>query len=295
VTEDQETGREVVDAEFVEQGPTGVLAQITRGEIDIQIATAKRYPRSVTSFQREAASLAMLNIDMAEECMYSLPRGGKTIIGPSARFAEILAYSWGNCRAGARVVDVGEMFLTAQGNFYDVERNSGIQYEVQRRITDKNGDRYKDDMIVVASNAACSIGLRNSVLKGIPRAVWSPIFDQVLKTVKGNAQTLEQRRAAILLHFTDMGVSTKDILATLGVKGEQDIGMEQIVVLAGIKTAIKDGDTTKELAFSQSQSDMTNKLQNLGKKQQAESKPAPGAKNPSADGLTDDDIPGLQR
>lgn len=56
--------------------------------------------------------------------------------------------------------------MTAQGVFHDLERNVAITYEVRRRIVDKNGRRYKPDMIGVTANAACSIALRNAILRG---------------------------------------------------------------------------------------------------------------------------------
>ncbi|MDV2922695.1 hypothetical protein, partial [Klebsiella pneumoniae] len=90
-------------------------------------------------FRNEVLQMVTLNEKVAGECIYALPRDGKTIEGPSARFAEVVASAWGNGRAGARVVsDQGE-FVTAQGVFHDLQRNVAITYEVQRRITNKQG------------------------------------------------------------------------------------------------------------------------------------------------------------
>src|SRR5688500_14733606 len=80
------------------------LAALNRSEIDMQISTAKKYPRSVTRFKRDVESLACLDEETAATMFYSLPRGGKNIIGPSVRFAEVVASSWGNIRSGARVI-----------------------------------------------------------------------------------------------------------------------------------------------------------------------------------------------
>ncbi len=95
--------------------------------------------------------------------------------------AEIVTSAWGNCRAGARVVDEGAEFITAQGVFHDLERNVQVTMEVRRRITGKNGRRYSSDMIGVTGNAACSIALRNAVFRGIPRAFWIDIYDAARK------------------------------------------------------------------------------------------------------------------
>ncbi len=161
-----EDGREV-SAMSVEGG---TVALLNRSEIDMQVATAHKFPRSIKRFRQEALQMVTLNESVAESCIYALPRSGKTIEGPSARFAEVVASAWGNCRAGARVVSDAGDFITAQGVFHDLERNVAITYEVQRRITDKNNRRFNADMIGVTGNAASSIALRNAILKGVPKA-----------------------------------------------------------------------------------------------------------------------------
>ena len=47
---------------------------ITREELDIQITTAKRFPRSITAFQTEARSMVTATQEIAESCFYVLPR-----------------------------------------------------------------------------------------------------------------------------------------------------------------------------------------------------------------------------
>lgn len=229
---------------------SGTLALLQGAEIDRQIATAKKYPRSVTRFRDEMRQMATLSESIAEECIYSIPRDGKTIRGPSARFAEIAASAWGNCRAGARVVNEGQDFVTSQGVFHDLERNVAITYEVQRRIVDKKGRRFGPDMISVTANAACSIALRNAILKGIPKAFWSEMFDEAQQVVRGDIKTLADRRQKALAAFAEFKVTPDMICKLLDVPGVQDIGLDDLVTLRGTLTAIKDGDTTVEQAFS---------------------------------------------
>src|SRR4051812_48501652 len=79
-----------------------VMSPETRAEVDIQISTAKRYPRSIRNFKQQALEMATFDEETAEGCFYSLPRGGKPIEGPSARLAEIVLSAWGNVRADAK-------------------------------------------------------------------------------------------------------------------------------------------------------------------------------------------------
>lgn len=229
---------------------SGTVALLNKSEIDMQIATAHKYPRSIKKFRDEALAMVTLNEGIAQECIYSLPRDGKTIEGPSARFAEVVASAWGNSRAGARVVSDQGDFVTAQGVFHDLERNVAITYEVQRRIVDKNGRRFKPDMIGVTANAACSIALRNSILKGVPKAFWSDMYEQARSTAIGDVQTLANRRARALVVLQKMGVTSAQVFAFLKVGGVEDITIEHLSTLFGITTALKDGDTTPEQAFA---------------------------------------------
>lgn len=229
---------------------SATLMALNSSEIDTQIATAKRYPRSLKRFLNEALEMVTLSEDIAGECIYALPRGGKSIEGPSARFAEIVVSAWGNCRAGTRVVAEDDRFVTSQGVFIDLQRNTAITCEVKRRITDKHGNRFKDDMIGVTSNAACSIALRNAVLKGVPKAFWRKLYDEARRVAIGDVKTLATRRGAMIAAFGKMGVTPEVIFEKLEIAGEPDITLDHLGVLRGMYTAIKEGDSTIEQLFS---------------------------------------------
>ncbi len=235
------------NVEIVEPG--SALAQLNRSEIDMQITTAKRYPRSIHDFIAESRDMACLDEETAGECIYALVRGNKTIQGPSARFAEIIASAWGNCRAAARVVGEDDKFVTSQGMFFDVQRNVAISYEVRRRITDRFGKKYGDDMVGVTANAACSIALRNAVLKGIPKAYWKRIYEDAKRTAIGDAKSLTTKVQAMLDYFGKMGISPERVLEVIEKPAIEDVGADDLLTLKGIATAIKDGDSSLDEAF----------------------------------------------
>lgn len=234
----------------------GMAAALNRSEIEQQISTARRFPRSLKRFRDEALQMVTLSETVAEQCIYALPRDGKTIEGPSARFAEVVASAWGNCRAGSRVVDDKGEFVVAQGVFHDLERNVAITYEVQRRITGKSGKRYSADMIGVTANAACSIALRNAILKGVPKAFWEDMYAAARQVIMGDIKTLANRRTAAVAAFQKFGITAEQIVTKLGVAGVEDITLEHLVTLKGLLTAIKDGDTTPEDAFQKASTDV---------------------------------------
>lgn len=225
------------------------LEAVTRGEIDIQIATAKRFPRSITAFKRQAEELATLDEATAATMFYRLPRGRKTIEGPSVRMAEVVAYAWGNLRVDARIAGEGETTVTAVGTAFDLERNVAVRSEVTRRITDSNGVRYNVDMIAVTKNAACSIAFREAVFKAVPRALYLEVVEQAKLAAIGKAKTMEERRDAAFGWFVKAGVDPARVLAHLGRKGLQDVTVDDLVTLTGYKTAIKDGELQIDEAF----------------------------------------------
>lgn len=237
---------------------TGLEAQ-TRGEIDIQIATAKRYPRSVSKVMKEAMTLATLSEEIAEQCFYAVPRDGKTIEGPSARLAEIMASTWGHMRSEARIVEETDTHVVARGTSWDLERNVAVAFEVRRRITtsekkDRNGKvipskKYGDDMITTTSNAANSIAYRNTVFRVIPKAFWQPIYEAARRVAIGDAETLVSKRTKMLAYFQRMGVPEARLLAAIKVAGVEDITLDHLATLKGIATALKEGDTTVDDAF----------------------------------------------
>lgn len=226
------------------------MAMLARAEIDQQIAAAHAYPRSIKGFRDEVLAMATLTESIADECTYALPRGGKTIEGPSVRFAEIVTSAWGNSRVGARVTHEDDKSITAQGVFHDLQKNVAIAYEVRRRITDKNGKRYNDDMITVAGNAAAAIAFRNAVFKCIPAAFWRDLWEEVRRVSKGDIKTLANRRADAFKAFQGYGVTADQIFSHLEVKGEEDINLEHLAVLRGFIVSFKEGTTTPEEIFS---------------------------------------------
>lgn len=235
-----ETQVEVID------GPT-MLGSIVKSETDIQIATAKRFPRSISEFRNTAREMVTLNPAVASRCFYAVPRDGKTIEGPSIRLAEIAASCWGNMRIAARIVaDDGKM-VTAQGMCWDLQRNVAISREVQRRVTRKDGSRFSDDMVIVTCNAACSIALRNAIFAVVPRAYINELWAAAVQVARGDAKTLELKRQEWLAYWTKKGVKQGELMAVLGVKGPADIGLDQIATMAGLATSIEEGMTVEEL------------------------------------------------
>jgi hypothetical protein len=232
----------------VESNDTAIYL-ITKAEVDMQISTAKAFPRSIAKSVEDALSMATMTEDIAQSCTYSMPRAGKNLEGPSVRLAEIMTSAWGNSRSGARVIDNDGKTVTAQGIFHDLEKNVCITIEVKKRITDRNGKAFSEDMQVVTGNAACAIAFRNAVFKGIPASLVASIYDQVKQVAKGTAATLKDRRAKAVSWFNDQGVKDAQLCESLGIKKVEDIDLDKLSILNGMRSALKNGETTIKEMF----------------------------------------------
>jgi len=234
--------------DLVAMGESG-LAALNSSEINAQVALAKRFPRSAVNFMRKAIALATQTRAIAESCIYALPRAGKPIKGPSIRLAEIVASTYQNLHAATRVLEPGSMSITAQGVAWDLENNVRITTEVQRRITNKSGGRYNDDMVLMTGNAAASIALRNAIFRVVPRAYIDQIYDRVLLTAIGKASTFVQRRDEILSRLAKMGATIERVLPVLAIKEVGEITAEHLEVLIGAGTAMRNGDKSVDEMF----------------------------------------------
>lgn len=230
---------------------TGVFA---RAELDMQISTAKAYPRKQKEFIEKATELATLDQETAASCFYVLARNGKQgkteIKGASIRLAEIAATCWGNIHAATRIIENDGKFITAQGIAWDLESNVKIGTEVKRSITYKDGGQYNTDMQMTTGNAAAAIALRNAIFKVVPKALIDRICESAMKFSVGDQKSLAVKRKEVFEKLNKMGIETSKILAFYNKKTIDQVDIDEVRQMIGIGTSIKDGMTSIDQAFS---------------------------------------------
>lgn len=253
--------------EIIQVKSADMLEAINRSEIDMQIATARRFPRDVEQAKKRIVSLACQDKNIAYNCFYHLERtekkqdehgqwrDTKTVIeGLSVRMAEIIATSWGNLRCAARIIGNDGKQITAQGVCHDLETNVAISVENNRSIVNKQGKTYSQDMQIVTGNAACAIAFRNAVLKVVPKVVIGNIIQQIETKAREEIQQRgipEQWRDCVSA-FQKMGVKESELLDWLGEgRTRADIVADDIMRLGGVYTAIQEGTTTVAECFHQ--------------------------------------------
>ena len=230
-----------------------MLAAVNRAETDVQVATAKAYPRDVDSVLNKIRTYATMDTETAEDCFYALRRSGESgtsvIEGVSVRLAEIIAASWGNMRVASRIIGNDGRTITAQAVCHDLESNLAVSVEFKRRITNKNGQTYSEDMQVVTGNAASAIAFRNAVLKVVPKSVTKRVIDEIKDVALGKSIDLETRRQRMAQYFASLGVTDRELCDYCGVRSVEQIDNAMVFELRGLANAIKEGSTTVRETF----------------------------------------------
>lgn len=238
-----------------------LIGGLTKAEIDIQITTAHRFRRVISTVKRSIETFATLDTETAEACVYRKPQrvrnpdNGKWensfIEGPSIRFAEIVMQAWGNCRVASRRTDLTEVDVEATGIFHDLESNVAIARSVRRGIltTERDGKRatkFPVHLIETNSNAIASIALRNAILAAVPKGIWNPGYKAAYRAARGEASTLGERREKMLAAAAEIGLSQAILFEILDVRGRDDIDLDKMFDAVGLMNAIRDGETTVE-------------------------------------------------
>lgn len=239
--------------EIIQINQAEMLQAINKAEVDIQIATAKMYPRDIHKVLSTIETYATMDTETAEDCFYALRRGkgndAAVIEGLSVRMAEIVAGAWGNIRVQTRIIGNDGKTITAMGICHDLETNFATSVEVKRRITDRFGKTFSEDMQVVTGNAASAIAFRNAVFKVIPKAVTKKVIANVKQVALGQAIDLETSRKRMIDYFAKIGVTQTQLLEHLEIKNTDQIDKENILYLRSLANAIKEGTTSVKETF----------------------------------------------
>jgi hypothetical protein len=228
-----------------------LAVQLAMAELNQDVVTARSYPRSLARVFKGINELVAMDEQTAKECVYAVPRDGKTIRGPSIRLAEIIASQWGNCHCASRVVHVDriEKYVESEGIFHDLETGLKRTARTRKSIAKRDGGIYSQDMIMTAGNAAASIAMRESILKGVPKAVWRKAYEHAEMVIKGNIATLADRRADAMKTLQGLGVSAERVFGALGVDGIEDIGLDELADLFAMYQGVKNGDSDIDDVF----------------------------------------------
>lgn len=275
-----------ISVQVMESAEVQILRE--KANIDIAISTARAFPRDMQKSLNNSIFTATLDLETASTCGYAVPRGAKSITGPSTHLAKIIMQCWGNFRSEAKVVDETPKHVVSEAIAWDLESNVAVKVTVKRSIMTKTG-RMSEDMIVVTGNAANSIAQRNAIFAVIPKAITDKVYKAAQQKIIGDPDKFAKRIKDVLAGYKKThNKEQADVLSLVGKTDISQVTAEDLVVLIGIAQAIKDGDTTVQQAFDVNKTQkekVEERKQELKDKAAAQTQQTPAAETKS-DGQT---------
>jgi len=227
----------------INEGAVRVEQTRSAAEVHSMIVAAKQFPRD------EATAYASLmracqRKELAEVSMYSYPRAGQTVSGPSIRLAEEAARCWGNVEFGVKELSQkdGESEMLAFA--WDLETNvrSSQTFNVKHVRDTRSGARKLTDQRDIYENNANNAGrrLRARILAILPPDFINAALEECARTLKGdNSVPLEDKIKKMIVAFEKVGVKQSLIEGRLGKKSEL-MTDDELVEYRGIYASIKD-------------------------------------------------------
>jgi len=221
-----------------------------RAAIDIQVATAKRYPRDLRRVLENSIVIATLDKETAKSCRYAKPVGGQNVTGPSVHLARIICQQYGNIRVQQRVKQIDARSVVAEAVAFDLETNYAVCVEARRSIIDRSGKRYSDSVIETNAMAILAVAERNAILKVVPKSITDKVYDEAFKCAVGDlsdsAKLLKERDRILKTFKNDYGINEEAVILCIGLKTKTAIRAEHIADLQGYLQALKDKELTPE-------------------------------------------------
>lgn len=187
---------------------------------------------------------------LAESAIYSYPRGGQNVTGPSIRLAEAVAQQWGNMQFGIRELSSNPKQSEVQAFAWDVETNvrREVTFTVPHiRYTRSGGKKLEDprDIYEMVANQGAR-RLRACILAVIPGDVVEAAVQQCGATLASQEYASKEGIKKMIDTFkTRFGVTQDQIEEFFGCRAEA-INGPQIVRLRGIYSSLKDGMSVPE-------------------------------------------------
>lgn len=246
--------------ELAKHGGTASAVAREESEVKAAIVLARANQRDEMT-----AYTAIINAckrpSFAASAMYSFPRGGSQIVGPSVDLAREMARLWGNIRYGARVVTEDETAVHIKGYAFDLETNAYVEAEdkfkklIQRKQRE-GGTKWvqpdERDLRELVNRRAAFL-VRNCILQLMPPDFVEDAMDQANRTkhADANGQLKEDRAGTVkkmVMAFDEVRVSPEMLSEYLG-HAIDDVTDRELADLKAIFKSLRDGNSEREEYF----------------------------------------------
>ncbi len=202
------------------------------------------YTRIMQACERES---------LARKAMYSYPRGGQAVTGPSIRLAEVLAQNWGNIECGVKELSQANGESVMEAYAWDLETNfrDSKTFTVPHVRHTRQGKKPLTDPRDIYEMSANNGSRRKRacILAVIPADIIEAAVDACRQTMESNlGKNIEDATRNMLVGFKKLGVTQEHIEKKLEHPAE-NITAPELVELGNIFNAIKDGSAKAEEYF----------------------------------------------
>lgn len=231
-------------AGHVSAGAVAIEQERAIAEAQGKLVIAKRFPRDqAAAYQRVMEACSRMGL--AEEAIYSFPRGRETVTGPSIRLAEELARCWGNIDYGLRELSrrAGESEMEAYA--WDLETNTSTSQKFTvKHVRDTRQGRQdltdERDIYEIGANQGAR-RLRARLLAILPPDLVDAAVGRCRATLAGKTEMpMADRVRALVDGFAGIGVTAALIERRVGKKLDELLP-DELVDLRAVYKSIKDG------------------------------------------------------
>lgn len=237
--------------ELDQRGPNALEARsesaaaAATSEVQAAVLVAKRFPRDEdTALQR--IERACKRRTLADRAMYSYPRGGSQVTGPSIDLLRVLAGYWGNINYGFQVLGETPDGALIRAFAWDMESNTKSERDhfVERKVL-RAGNKWATPDLRDWREWLGNIGSRmerRALQNVIPRDVLESAEEWCAATrLREIDADPDAARRKVLSAFNELNVPAAEIERFLGCPVKQ-ADPRQLDMLRGVYKAIRDGE-----------------------------------------------------
>lgn len=223
--------------------PTSIETQKAIAEVQGSIIIAQRCPRD----QRAALDRILMACGrptLAERAVYSYPRGGTDVTGPSIRLAEAIAQQWGNFKSGFRILSSNDKESIVETYAWDMETNTkservfNVSHERHTKSSVKLLTDPRDIYEKVANEASRRV--RSCILAIIPGDIVEEAMRVCNETLRNSTPVTKESVKSLMDAFAEFKVTPQMIEKRLG-RNILNITSQNIVGLKNVYQSLRDG------------------------------------------------------
>lgn len=278
----------------VNQGTVSIEQERAIAEVKGKLTIAKMFPRNTAQAYADIME-SCKRPSFAKAAIYSYPRGGQNVTGPSIRMAEELARVWGNLEYGIRELSRNEGMSEMEAYCIDMQTNTiTSQKFTVKHLRDKKGGATEltdeRDIYEITANMG-GRRMRARILAILPPDLVEEAMNQCRLTLAGKSdKPLADRVRQMIKAFSNLGITTAMLETRLGKKLDA-ILPDEFSDLIGIHNSLRDGHTQASEWFgstatqieepkNEPQATKSKKIEKPTETVQATTEPEPTTQNP---------------